>query len=75
MEQFVGLDVHKEVIYQVVLDKEGNIIREGKIKSEPEEIEKFLKHIDKDSKIALESCSCWEFVYDFISDMGYNHIS
>ena len=33
----------------------------------------FLLNVMKeDSKIVLESCSCWQFVYDYLNDAGYN---
>jgi len=71
--QYVGLDVHKNFVYGVVKDKEGNTIFEKKFKTEPEEIDWFLLNVKKsDSLIAIESCSCWQYVYDYLTDAGYN---
>ena len=39
-----------------------------------DELDKFFKRINKDSRIALESCSCWEYVYDYLADMGFTNV-
>lgn len=72
--QYIGLDIHKKFIFAVVLDSKGDLIFEKKIRNEPWELDKFFKKIDKDSKIALESCSCWEYVYDYLTDMGFTNL-
>ncbi|MBI4450882.1 IS110 family transposase [Candidatus Woesearchaeota archaeon] len=74
MQQFVGLDVHKAIIYGVVLDEEGNVAFERKFKSDPHELDEFLVNVQPDSKIALESCSCWQYVYDYLHDAGYENV-
>ncbi len=68
---YVGLDVHKNFIFGCVKDKEGNIIYEQKLKSEPNAIDLFMLNVPKDSKVALESSSCWQYVFDYLSDAGY----
>lgn len=74
MQKNIGLDIHKKFIYAVVLDSQGNTISEKKIKNDPYELDKFFKRLDKDSNIALESCSCWEYVYDYLVDMGFTKV-
>jgi len=74
IKQTVGLDIHKEFIYAVVLDNNGDLIFEDKIKTEPKYMDRFLKRIPKDSKIAMESCVCWEHIYDYIDDNGFTDI-
>lgn len=74
IQNVVGLDVHKRFIYAVVMDNDGEVLSEKKIKTDPHELNKFFKGISKDSKIALESCSCWEFVYDYLTDMGFENV-
>ena len=74
MQRYVGLDVHKKFLFAVVLDSKGGLISEKKIRNDPYELNKFFKGIDKDSEIALESCSCWEYVYDYLTDMGFTKV-
>jgi transposase len=69
--QYVGLDIHKKFTFGCVLDKEGNIVVEQKFKNDPHSVDMFLLNVDEDSKIALESCSCWQYMYDYLSDAGY----
>lgn len=71
---YIGLDIHKKFIFFVLMDKEGNVILELKVRNEPNEFDKCFKQYDHDTPIALESCSCWEYVYDYLSDMGFTNI-
>jgi len=73
-EMYVGLDVHKNFIQGCVLDKEGKVILEQKLRNEPHSMDLFLSNITQDSKIALESCSCWQYVYDYLYDAGYKEL-
>ncbi len=72
MQNFVGLDVHKSSIYAVVLDKEGNQIFERSMRTEPHEIDNLLKLLPKnETTIAIEACSVWQYIYDYLHDSGY----
>jgi transposase len=71
----VGLDVHKKFIYCVAMDDKGEVLFEKKVSNEPHELDKFIKIITKDSNIALESCSCWEYVYDYLDEAGFTNIN
>jgi transposase len=73
-EQFIGLDVHKQFTYGVIMDKDGNIIFEQKFKNNPQELDTFLLNVKQDSKIVLESCSCWQYMYDYLKDAGYEYV-
>lgn len=71
--QYVGLDVHKKTIYGYVMDSEGNKVYEKEFKTEPHELDIFLLNVKKnDSLVAIESCSCWQYSYDYLYDAGYN---
>jgi len=61
-------------VFAAVLDSKGELISEKKIRNEPWEFDRFFKGINKDSKIALESCSCWEYVYDYLTDKGFTKV-
>lgn len=70
--QFVGLDVHLKHISACVMDEAGQIQTERKINNNPEEFDKLLAYVDKDnSKFTVEACSCWEYVYDYLTEAGY----
>jgi transposase len=73
-QQSVGLDVHKAFTYGIVQNEEGEVMFERKFKNEPHELDKFLVNVKLDSKIALESCSVWQYVYDYLKDAGYENV-
>lgn len=70
--KYVGLDTHKKFSVGCIKDNDGNILYERKFRNEPHEIDLFLAHVPQDSKIALESSSCWQYIYDYLVDKGYN---
>jgi transposase len=74
MQQYVGLDVHKKFIQGCILDENGKVVLEQKFKSEPHSMDMFLLNVSKDSKIVLESCSCWQYVYDYLDDAEYKDL-
>jgi transposase len=67
---YIGVDLHKEVCYATTLDKEGEIIDRREFKNEREEWEKFVEEIPRDSKVAIEACSYWYPVCDFLEERG-----
>jgi transposase len=73
-QSYVGLDIHKKFVFAVVLDSKGELILEKKIRNDPYELDKFFKGIDKDSGIVLESCICWEYIYDYLTDKGFTNL-
>lgn len=77
MQTYVGLDTHKNFIVGCVRNEQGTIIKERKFRTLPQEIDKFLEDISPDdSKVALESSSCWQYVFDYLEDKGYKvHLS
>lgn len=69
--QSVGIDAHKNFSQGCILDEKGNVILEQKFRNEPHNMDMFLLNVSKDSKIALESSSCWQYIYDYLVDAGY----
>jgi len=71
--QYVGLDIHKNYIYGCILDADGNVVSEGRFDTEPKALDKFLSNVDKENcLIAIESCICWQYTYDYLTEDGYN---
>lgn len=71
-EMYVGLDVHKNFIFGCAKDKEGNTLFEKKFPTEPHAMDLFLANVTSDSKIALESSSCWQYAFDYLVDKGFD---
>lgn len=74
MQKVIGLDVHKKHINALVINPEGNEVERDKIPNDPKRFDLFFSTIPHDSEIALESCSCWQYVYDYLEDMGFTNI-
>lgn len=73
MQQFVGLDIHKKFIYGCVLDNQGNVVSERQFDTEPGELEDFLANTNKEEcQIAIEACVCWQYIFDYLNEAGYN---
>ena len=70
-QSYVGLDTHKNFIVGCVKNKEGHTRFEQKFKNDPHAMDLFLANVPSDSKIALESSSCWQYVFDYLVDKGY----
>jgi transposase len=72
MQTYIGLDTHKNFIVGCVKNQQGTTLNERRFKTEPHEINKFLEpYAPDDSKVALESSSCWQYVYDYLTNLGY----
>lgn len=72
IKQYVGLDVHKNFVYGTIKDKNGGVILNKKFNTEPQEIDNFLLNVRKnDSLVAIESCICWQYMYDYLTNEDY----
>lgn len=74
MQQIIGLDVHKSFIYACVMEEDGKIVFEQKFNNNPDAFDKFLLNVNKEDKIVLESCSYWQYVYDYLEEAGYHNL-
>jgi transposase len=65
------MDIHKNFIQTAAMDENGNIIKEQKIKSNKEEIKRFI-HTLKNQKIkaAIEATCTWYNVYEILNTLG-----
>lgn len=43
----VGLDVHKDMCYEIVMDKEGRVIKQDRFSNDPEGLERFMDGFDR----------------------------
>jgi hypothetical protein len=67
---YVGLDVHKKYCYATVLDRQGQVLSQGRFLNTSAELDQFLRQLDGDSQVALEACGFWEPMYDQIENRG-----
>ncbi len=67
---YIGLDVHKRFCYGTLMDEEGNIIRRGKVSSDPQSLRSFLGDVEGAS-VAMEAGYCWQPLYDALTEAGH----
>jgi len=66
---YIGMDLHKNTSTFAVKDKDGQVIDECKIATEPSAIKGYLKQYP-DSSLAVEPVSQWYFYGDLIQGLG-----
>lgn len=69
---YIGMDIHKQFTVAVAKDRDGNKLAEEKFDNNKCNFEKFLKDFcPEDTKIVIESCSIWEYIFDMLEEMKY----
>jgi transposase len=63
-----GVDLHKSSTNIAVMDDEGHVIKEVKIKSNPDELMNFSESLPANSDIVIESSSTWYWAYRILSE-------
>ena len=67
---FAGIDLHEKFCFITVMDKEGQILKEGKVFNEGSEILLFFKEFKTPLKAAVEATYNWYWLVDFLEEMG-----
>jgi transposase len=72
---YAGLDVHKNFCQAIVMTKDGELVKEGRIKSEKEDIQRFFSSLEN-VEVAFEASGNYEYYYDILDSLGYKvHLS
>jgi len=68
---YVGMDIHKNFIQAAAMDKQGNILKEQKIKTTDIEIKRFVESLNAQKiQAAIESTCTWYHVYQTLDSLG-----
>ncbi len=71
MTHFVGLDASKKTTSVCVIDGDGNIVKEGKVETDPTAIVAYLRgHRRRYSRIGLESTGFAPWLYEGLAKAG-----
>jgi len=69
MQYYVGVDNHKKFSYLSVMDKQGVVVKEGKVVNTKEAVYKFLgKEYTQDTAAVLEAGRNWTVMYDWLEE-------
>lgn len=70
--QYIGMDTHKEFSWACVMDEQGKIIMSEKVQNEPKDMDEFISKVEPGSKIVMEASSCWQYLYDYLEQQGFD---
>lgn len=70
MKYYAGLDIHKKTCQTIICTEEGNIVKKGRITTDPEKIQEFFQEF-KELTIAIEACNTWEHIYETLESKGH----
>lgn len=64
---YAGLDLHKMYTQYAIMNKDGVLVKEGRIENDPDELERFSDSMDASTEIVIESSSTWYGVYKILA--------
>jgi transposase len=67
---FAGVDLHKSYCQAIVCTGEGEVLEEGRIPTEKEDIEEFFGGLER-LEIALEASTNYEYYYDVLESQRH----
>jgi transposase len=70
MKYYAGLDIHKKTCQTIICTEKGDIVKKGKITTEPEKIKEFFQEF-KELTIAIEACNTWEHIFEILESEGH----
>jgi transposase len=68
--EYAGLDLHNSFCQTKICTKEGELIEEGRIKTETKDIEEFFSGLE-DLTIAFEASGNYEYFYDLLESFWH----
>ena len=70
MQHYAGLDIHKKNCQAIICTEKGNIVKKGRIPTDPEKIQEFFQEFEE-LTIAIEACNHWEHIFEILESKGH----
>jgi len=70
MVVYAGVDLHKSYCQAIVCTEKGEVIKEGRIRTEKEDIEEFFASLEN-LEVAIEATTNYEYFYDLLEGLGH----
>jgi len=70
MVVYAGVDLHKSYCQAIVCTEKGEVIKEGRIRTEKEDIEEFFASLEN-QEVAIEATTNYEYFYDLLEGLGH----
>jgi transposase len=71
---FTGIDLHKKTCFITTIDEGGRVICRANLRNDPQVILDYFAALDQKTRIVIESCASWYWLYDLLTDNGYKMI-
>ena len=72
IQDYIGMDIHKQFTVAVAKDEQGNKLAEDKFDNGEDNFSRFLQAFQpQETKIVIESSSVWEYIYEILDGMHY----
>ena len=68
---FTGIDLHKKTSFMTTIDENGQVIFRANLSNDPTVILDYLTALDQKPKIVIESTASWHWLYDLLTENGY----
>jgi len=68
---YAGLDIHKSYCQAIVCTREGEVIKEGRMTTDKEDIEEFFSGLER-LDVAVEATTNHEYFYDLLECLGHH---
>lgn len=68
---YTGIDLHRKTSFVTTVDKRGRLVKRDNLANDEDRIIGFLKALDTKTKVVIESTSNWYWLYDLLSDAGF----
>lgn len=68
---FTGIDLHKKTSFMTTIDKNGQVVFRANLKNDPTVILDYFAALDQKPKIVIESTATWHWLYDLLTENGY----
>ena len=68
---YTGIDLHRKTSFFTTIDKEGQIVNKANLANDAEQIMAYMSRLEADSRIVIESTANWYWLYDLLTEAGY----
>lgn len=68
---YTGIDLHRKTSFFTTVNENGQIIKKFNLHNDENMILEYLKELEGDTKIVLESTANWYWLYDLLTANGY----
>ena len=69
---YTGIDLHKKTSFITTVDENGHIVARANLVNNESDILNYFRGLDGDTRIVIESTASWYWIYDLLTDSGFD---